>query len=253
MTANMSFWRNGRRLFAAALVVVAGLAAAPSWAQTVVLRVIVLHGNPGHTSVHLTRGNEQYYWDPGGNYGQGLDDCLQWHSGAYCREWFAGFAWEDIRAARRHDVIRGRHASLWQVLAIEALDYESTTDVFTLRLDGEAAQRAWQMLHDGAERGNDAAFPTRHAPMFCTRAVTRYLRFVGDGLADLPTLWRPEALVRELHRRGYALGDSYTLHTPSLQSYINGVRHAAGIGPLALELAVGAAGETGPAASGGEL
>ena len=225
-------WRVGL------IVLLAGLTAPSSWAQSTVLRVIVLHGHPGHTSVHLTRGNQQYYWDPGGNYSQELDECLQTHSGQYCRQWYAGFAWEDIKAARRHDIVRGPAADLFQVLAIEMLDYESAVDVFTFQLEGETAQRAWQITRDGAEQGSHVAFTTSRAPMFCTKAVSSYLRQLGGNLSDFPSLWRPETLASELTQRGHGVRQSYTLNSPPIQHYIDRVRRAAGIGPLPQELAL---------------
>ena len=225
-------------LLAGLLVLTIALGATPTWAQPTVLRVIVLHGHPGHTSVHLMRGNQQYYWDPGGNYGQELDECLQQHTDGYCRQWYAGFAWEDIKAARRHDIVRGPAADLSQVLAIEMLDYESAVDVFTFQLEGETAQRAWQIIHDGAEQGSHAAFTTSRAPMFCTKAVSSYLRQLGGDLSDFPSLWRPEALASELAQRGHGVRQDYTLNSPPIQHYIDRMRRAAGIGPLPQELAL---------------
>lgn len=220
------------------LVLATVLGATPAWAQPTVLRVIVLHGYPGHTGVHLERGDERYYWDPGGNYGQELDECLQRYADGYCRQWYAGFAWEDIKAARRHDVVRGSAADLFQVLAIEMLDYESAMDVFTFRLEGETAQRAWRIIHDGAEQGSNAAFTTSRAPMFCTKAVSSYLRQLGGDLSDLPSLWRPDALASELARRGHGVRQGYTLNSPPIQRYIDRARRTAGIGPLPHELAL---------------
>ncbi|MBI3570730.1 MAG: hypothetical protein HY082_06450 [Gammaproteobacteria bacterium] len=231
--------RSSRLLWQAGLIVLlAGLAVPSAWAQSTVLRVIVLHGHPGHTSVHLTRGNQQYYWDPGGNYGQELDECLQQHTNGYCRQWYAGFAWEDIKAARRHDIVRGPAADLSQVLAIEMLDYESVVDVFTFQLKGETAQRAWQIIRDGAEQGSHAAFTTSRAPMFCTKAVSSYLRQLGGDLSDFPSLWRPDALTDELAQRGHGVRQSYTLNSPPIQHYIDRVRRAAGAGPLPHEWAL---------------
>lgn len=225
-------------LQAGLIVLLAGLTVPSAWAQSTVLRVIVLHGHPGHTSVHLTRGNQQYYWDPGGNYGQELDECLQQYTNGYCRQWYAGFAWEDIKAARRHDIVRGPAADLFQVLAIEMLDYESTMDVFTFQLEGETAQRAWRIIRDGAEQGSHAAFTTSRAPMFCTKAVSSYLRQLGGDLSDFPSLWRPDALAGELTRRGYGMRQSYTLNSPPIQHHIDRVRRAAGVGPLPHEWAL---------------
>ena len=220
------------------LMLATALGVTPAWAQPTVLRVIVLHGYPGHTGVHLERGNARYYWDPGGNYGQELDECLQQYTDGYCRQWYAGFAWEDIKAARRHDVVRGPAADLFQVLAIEMLDYESTMDVFTFQLEGETAQRAWRIIHDGAEQGNHAAFTTSRAPMFCTKAVSSYLRQLGGNLGVLPSLWRPDALAGELTRRSHGMRQSYTLNSPSIRHHIDRVRRTAGIGPLPHELAL---------------
>lgn len=226
-------WRVGL------IVLLTGLAVpSSSWAQSTVLRVIVLHGHPGHTSVHLTRGNEQQYWDPGGNYGQELEECLQTHSGQYCRQWYAGFSWDDIKAARRHDIVRGPAANLFQVLATGLLDYESAADVFTVRLEGETAQRAWQIIRDGAEQGSHAAFTTSRAPMFCTKAVSNYLRQLGGDLSDFPSLWRPDALADELTQRGHGARQGYTLNSPPIQHYIDRVRRAAGAGPLPHEWAL---------------
>ena len=238
MTKKTLFQSRLPVLLAGLLVLTTVLGATPVWAQVTVLRVIVLHGHPGHTSVHLTRGNQQYYWDPGGNYGQELDECLQQHVAGYCRQWYAGFAWEDIKSARRHDIVRGPAADLFQVLAIEMLDYESTMDVFTFQLEGETAQRAWRIIHDGAEQGNHAAFTTSRAPMFCTKAVSSYLRQLGGNLSDFPSLWRPDALAGELTRRGHAVRQSYTLNSPSIRHHIDRVRRTAGIGPLPHELAL---------------
>lgn len=220
------------------LMLATALGVTPAWAQPTVLRVIVLHGHPGHTSVHLTRGSQQYYWDPGGNYGQELEECLQTHSEQYCRQWYAGFSWDNIKAARRHDIIRGPAADLLQVLAIEVLDYESAVDVFTFQLKGETAQRAWQVMRDGAEQGSHAGFTTSRAPMFCTKAVSSYLRQLGGDLNDFPSLWRPDALSDELMRRGYGMRQSYTLNSPLIRHHIDRVRRIAGIGPLPQELAL---------------
>lgn len=225
-------WRVGL------IVLLAGLTVPPAWSQPTVLRVIVLHGHPGHTSVHLTRGNQQYYWDPGGNYGQELEECLQTHSGQYCRQWYAGFSLDDIKAARRHDIVRGPAANLFQVLAIELLDYESAVDVFTFQLKGETAKRAWQIIRDGAEQGSHAAFTTSRAPMFCTKAVSSYLRQLGGDLSDFPSLWRPDALADELTQRGHGVRQSYTLNSPLIRHHIDRVRRIAGIGPLPQELAL---------------
>lgn len=238
MTGKTLFQSRLPVLLAGLLVLTTVLGATPVWAQATVLRVIVLHGHPGHTSVHLTRGNQQYYWDPGGNYGQELDECLQQHTNGYCRQWYAGFAWEDIKAVRRHDIVRGPAADLFQVLAIEMLDYESTMNVFTFQLEGEIAQRAWQIIHDGAEQGSHAAFTTSRAPMFCTKAVSSYLRQLGGGLSDFPSLWRPEALASELTQRGHGVRQSYTLNSPPIRHYIDRVRRAAGAGPFPQELAL---------------
>ncbi len=221
------------------------LVTAPVSAQSLTLRVIVLHGYPGHTGVHLTYGNEQYYWDPGGNYGQELDECQQTLAENYCRQWYAGFPWDEIKAARRHDVLSGRSAGLMQVLAVEVLDYESPVDVFTFRLTDQAAQRAWQIIQDGAARGGSAAFTTSYPPMLCARAVSAYLRQIGGPFGDLPSYWRPEALARALRPRADGSGETYTLHSPPIQSHINAARRAAGHGPLPLEFAL-----TGP--DGGE-
>lgn len=220
------------------LMLATAVGVTPAWAQSTVLRVIVLHGHPGHTSVHLTRGSQQYYWDPGGNYGQELEECLQTHSERYCRQWYAGFSWDNIKAARRHDIVRGPAADLLQVLAIEMLDYESMVDVFTFQLKGETAQHAWQIIRDGAEQGSHAAFTTSRAPMFCTKAVSSYLRELGGDLGDFPSLWRPDALADELTRRGYGMRQRYTLDSPLIRHHIDRVRRIAGIGPLPQELAL---------------
>ena len=238
MTKKTLFQSRLPVLLAGLLVLTIALSATPTWAQSTVLRIIVLHGHPGHTSVHLMRGNQQYYWDPGGNYGQELDECLQQHTDGYCRQWYAGFAWEDIKAARRHDIIRGPAADLSQVLAIEMLDYESAVDVFTFQLEGESARRAWQIIHDGAEQGSHAAFATSRAPMFCTKAVSSYLRQLGGDLSDFPSLWRPDALASELTQRGHGVRQDYTLNSPPIQHHIDRVRRTAGIGPLPQELAL---------------
>lgn len=232
--------RSLRALLQISLIVFLAALAAPSssWAQSTVLRVIVLHGYPGHTGVHLTRGNEQQYWDPGGNYGQELEACLQAHAEKYCRQWYAGFSWDDIRAARRHDVFSGRAAQLMQVLAVEVLDYEGPVDVFTYRLEGDVARRAWRILHEGATQGAGAAFATSHPPMFCTRAVSSYLREIGGPFSDLSSYWRPTRLAEALQQRAGTSHTTYTLRTPTIQSYISTARKRVGHGSLPMELAI---------------
>lgn len=231
--------RSPRRLLQIGLIVLLAVLVPPSsWAQSTILRIIVLHGYPGHTGVHLTRGSDQQYWDPGGNYGQEQEECLQTHAEKYCRQWYAGFSWDDIKAARRHDVFSGRAARLMQVLAVEVLDYEGPVDVFTYRLEGEPARRAWQILHEGATKGAAAAFATRHAPMFCTRAVSSYLREIGGPFSGLSLYWRPTRLAEVLHKRTNVSRETYTLRTPTIQRYINTARKQTGHGPLPMELAV---------------
>ena len=74
--------------------------------------------------------------------------------------------------------------------------------------------------------------------MFCTKAVSSYLRQLGGNLSDFPSLWRPEALADELARRGHGVRQGYTLNSPSIQHYIDRVRRSAGAGPLPHEWAL---------------
>ena len=203
------------------------------------MKVLIVFGSPGHSSVYLEHGDQKLYWDPGGFYGTELDECWK-HSNEFdpnsaCRRFF-GFPWEFLKKSRRNDVFIGDAADLMRVISIYHLDGDIRSQVHTYRLKGERARKAWRLLAEGAELGDGAEFDTDRNPLFCVKGVTDYLTQLGGKFTDIPSHWYPEDLGKVLVQLGAKPGHIYTLDHPHVQRHIAKMRLQAGLGPLNLVL-----------------
>ncbi len=214
-----------------ALLIASGVS--PAHAQETILKVIIVYGGAGHSAIHLERDGQQLYWDPGGFYSNEMDRCREDDNDMNCQR-FAGFPWKELQQARRYDVFLDDAADLLRILTIYHLDGDEKSEVFTFRLEGDMAQRAWQLLREGAEKGRKAAFRTDRKPYFCTKSVTAYLRALGGRFSELPRPWFPSSLSKEMKNRGMTPSRVYTLNSPEIGAYIAQVRNQAGLGPLRL-------------------
>lgn len=193
----------------------------------VTLSIVIVHGIPGHSAVHLQRGAQQLYWDPGGFYGSEYDDCVELSSVGACRR-FGGFPWESLKAGRDNDIFRGENADLLRVLSIYHLDGDPESGVYSIQLYGGAGERAWQLLNDGRE----ATFRTDRQPLFCVKSVAEYLDRLGGKFEGMPRPWLPGALATELTDRGLRKSATYTIESPVIQAYINTTRQTAGLADM---------------------
>jgi hypothetical protein len=189
------------------------------------VNIVIVYGIPGHSAVHLQRESQQLYWDPGGFYGTEYDNCVEFNSPGACRR-FQGFPWEHLKAARRNDVFSGKDASLMQILSIYHLDGDPRSEIYTIKLKGDQAEHAWQLLDDGRKRGREAAFKTNRQPMFCVKAVADYLNELGGSFEDMPHPWLPRRLAAELQQRRIFVTASYSINTPLIQQHIDNTRLA---------------------------
>ena len=242
MAQNPPMRRTGRGLVLQRLswaLVIWLLAPSPARGeQETLMQVLVVFGAPGHSSVHLQRGERQLYWDPGGAYGTEYDDCLEYNSEGYCQR-FAGFPWKALKAGRHNDVFFGELADLTRVIAIYHLDGDRQSQVYSFHLRGALGRRAWNLLERGGREGADAPFHTDRNPMFCVKGVTEYLNTLGGPFAGLPNPWYPSDLATALQAMGAQPSRVYTLEDRELQRYIARTRQRAGLGPLALRAEAG--------------
>ena len=165
----------------------------PAHAQETILNVIIVYGGAGHSAIHLERDGQQRYWDPGGFYSNKMDRCRE-DDNAMNFQRFAGFPWKELQQARRYDVFLDDAADLLRILTIYHLDGDEKSEVFTFRLEEDMAERAWQLLREGAEKGRKAAFRTDRKPYFCAKSATAYLRALGGRFSGLPWPWFPKRL-----------------------------------------------------------
>ncbi len=198
------------------------------------MRVLVVFGAPGHSSVHLQRDGQQLYWDPGGAYGTEKDDCLEYNSDDFCGR-FNGFPLERLKRNRRFDVFFGDDADLMRVVSIYHLDGDVKSQVYHFELHGNMGRRAWDLLHQGWLKGRQARFRTDRNPMFCVKAVTEYLAELGGEFKGMPSPWFPSDLAEEMARRGARPSRVYKLHDPAVTSYIAQTRRKAGLAALGLD------------------
>jgi len=198
---------------------------------SVQLNIVVVYGIPGHSAVHLQRGSQQLYWDPGGFYGTEYDNCVEFNSAGACRR-FRGFPWEHLKTSRRNDVFLGDNADLLQILSIYHLDGDPGSEIYTITLNGALAERAWQLLDEGRRHGHKAAFRTDRQPMFCVKAVAAYLDALGGDFKDMPRPWFPRLLAAELQKRDIALTASYSINSAAIEQYIDNTRQAANLSAM---------------------
>jgi len=204
-------------------------------AEETVMRVLVVIGQPGHNAVHLQRGPQQLYWDPGGEYGTEMEQCLERNSKqSHCNH-LEALDLERIREGRQNDVFMGEDAELIHLLSVYHLDQDQNSYVYTFRLQGEQGQRAWDLLYDGSRLGGEAEFSTNRLPSFCVKSVAEYLNEVGGEFSDLPRPWFPSRMAKELEKLGATPTHSYTLAHPEIQSYIRTRRSTAGFEPLLMQ------------------
>ena len=198
------------------------------------MRVLVVFGAPGHSSVHLQRGGQQLYWDPGGAYGTEKDDCLEYNSDSFCGR-FDGFPLERLKRNRRFDVFVGDDADLMRVVSIYHLDGDVKSQVYHFELHGDMGRRAWDLVHRGWAEGRRARFRTDRNPMFCVKAVTEYLAELGGEFKGMPRPWFPSELAEEMARLGAKPSHVYRLNDPAVTSYIAQTRREAGLAALRLD------------------
>lgn len=220
-------------LFLAASLVLTGMSAQTAFARQdgVIMNIVIVYGIPGHSAIHLQRGTDQLYWDPGGFYGTEYDDCVNYNSSGACRR-FDGFPWEHLKAARRNDVFSGKDADLMQILSIYHLDGDPRSEVYSVTLEGELADRAWRLLDEGQRRGRKADFSTDRQPMFCVKAVIDYLHTLGGDFETVAGHWLPGPLADELRQRGIPLVAHYSIDAPAIQQRIDATRLASGLPPM---------------------
>lgn len=190
------------------------------------MKIVVVFGDPGHSSIHLQRNGEQLYWDPGGAYGTELDVCLQDSPVDYC-ERFSGFPWDQMKKNRDRDIFTGDSADLMRVISVYHLFGDDRIDVYTFDLQGDMADRAWRLL--AIADADKISFDTDREPMFCVKGVTEYLAELGGPFRGIAHPWFPEDLGRELARLGMKPGETYTLRDTKVQDYIHQVRNAHGL------------------------
>ncbi len=198
------------------------------------MRVLVVFGSPGHSSVHLQRDGQQLYWDPGGAYGTEKDDCLEYNSDGFCSR-FDGFPLARLKRNRRFDVFFGDDADLLRVISVYHLDGDVKSQVYRFELYGDRGQRAWDLLYQGRLKGREAPFGTDRNPMFCVKAVTEYLAELGGQFEDMPSPWFPSDLAEQMALLGAKPSHVYTLHDPEILAYIRRVRREAGLAVLRLD------------------
>lgn len=204
-------------------------------ANETLLKIIVVYPAAGHSAVYLERGGQKMYWDPGGTYGSELEECLDTNNAefqAYC-ERFLGFPWFELNQTRRHDVLLNEMADLTRVLSIYFLDGDSKIKVFTIKLNGEMGERAWNMIKNGARHGSRAKFKTDRLTLTCTKAVSGYLLELGDIFSGISKPWYPDALAKDLKRIGELEQTTYTMAHTEIQDYIKSVRKMKNLTPVA--------------------
>ena len=203
--------------------------------EETLMRVLVVIGKPGHNAVHLQRGDRQLYWDPGGEYGTEMDQCLERTSKeSHCNH-LEGMDLERISEGRSNDVFMGEDAEFIHLLSVYHLDQDQNSYVYTYRLNGDQGQRAWDLLYDGSRLGGKAEFSTNRLPSMCVKSVAEYLNEVGGQFADLPRPWFPSRMQEELEKRGARPSAMYTLSHPEIQGYIRQRRSSAGLQPLLMQ------------------
>ena len=172
------------------LLFLSALSATVSVAEEVtVMRVLVVIGAPGHNAVHLERGDRQLYWDPGGEYGTEMIQCLERNSlKAHCNH-LEGLDLDRISEGRQNDVFMEEDAEFIHLLSVYHLDQDQKSYVYEYRLEGEQGQRAWDLLYDGSKLGKEAEFSTNRLPSMCVKSVAAYLNEVGGEFTDLPRPW----------------------------------------------------------------
>ncbi len=205
-------------LLALALVQAGALASTDP--QITTLRVLVVHTSPGHSAVHLERGGEHLYWDPGGGFGTEYRRCLERGGQRPCRH-LEDFPWELLERARSRDVFRGDAADLDRILLIYHRDTAVHSEVITFELHGEQGREAWQLLADGA--AGRGTFRTQRPAMFCSQSVSEYLQRLGGEFSQVSRVWFPSTLASSLRPlpsgtivvRGPGHGELVTPRQPS--------------------------------------
>jgi len=195
-----------------------------------IMTLVIVSGDPGHSAIHLSRGQQQLYWDPGGVYGTEWTDCLADSSEGYCQR-FAGFPWAALQAARHNDVLMGPVADLMHVISIYHLDGDAEIQVYTFWLTGTQAAKAWSLLAQPT-----AAFDTDRNPMFCVKGVTDYLDTLGGAFTGMAHPWFPEALGEVLAELGAVPSGIFSLRHPRVQQHIQSLRQQADLPPLGAEV-----------------
>jgi len=205
------------------------------------MKVLIILGSPGHSSVYLERNGQQLYWDPGGYYGTELEECYKYGSeydpNSACRRFF-GFPWERLLESRDRDLFMGDAADLMRVISIYHLDGDVRSQVHTFHLTGKQAERAWGLLAEGLDPESTEEFDTDRNPLFCAKGVTDFLSELGGQFADFPSLWFPEELGEAMAEIGSKPSQIYTLDHPDIQQYIAKVRSKAGRNALPLSLSL---------------